>query len=54
MGAEVKQPALGAKALAYNFTNEGGVFDTWRLSKNIMGLWIVQECRREWGSYNFV
>jgi rhamnulokinase len=49
MGAEVKEPALGEKALAYNFTNEGGVFDTWRLSKNIMGLWIVQECRREWG-----
>lgn len=49
MGAEVKEPALGEKALGYNFTNEGGVFDTWRLSKNIMGLWIVQECRREWG-----
>ena len=49
MGAEVKTPALGEKALAYNFTNEGGVFDTWRLSKNIMGLWLVQECRREWG-----
>jgi rhamnulokinase len=48
MGAEVKEPALGDKALAYNFTNEGGAFDTWRLSKNIMGLWLVQECRREW------
>lgn len=49
MGAEVKEPALGEKALEYNFTNEGGVFDTWRLSKNIMGLWLLQECRREWG-----
>lgn len=49
MGAEVKEPALGENALAYNFTNEGGVFDTWRLSKNIMGLWLLQECRREWG-----
>jgi sugar (pentulose or hexulose) kinase len=39
---------LTEKALAYNFTNEGGVFGTWRLSKNIMGLWLVQECRREW------
>ena len=36
------------KRLQYNFTNEGGVFGTWRLSKNIMGLWLVQECRREW------
>jgi len=50
MGAEVLQPVLGEKALAYNFTNEGGVFGTWRLSKNIMGLWLVQECRRFWSS----
>ena len=49
MGAEVREPSVGLKALEYNFTNEGGVFGTWRLSKNIMGLWIIQECRREWG-----
>ncbi|HEU0291253.1 MAG TPA: rhamnulokinase family protein [Anaerolineales bacterium] len=48
MGAEVLQPALSERALAYNFTNEGGVFGTWRLCKNIMGLWLVQECRRYW------
>lgn len=48
MGAEVREPSVGLKALEYNFTNEGGVFGTWRLSKNIMGLWLVQECRREW------
>jgi rhamnulokinase len=48
MGAEVREPCLNEKALEYNFTNEGGVFGTWRLSKNIMGLWLVQECRREW------
>lgn len=48
MGAEVQQPSLDEKALQYNFTNEGGVFGTWRLSKNIMGLWLVQECRRTW------
>lgn len=48
MGAEVKEPVLTERALQYNFTNEGGVFDTWRLSKNIMGLWIIQECRRAW------
>jgi len=48
MGAEVREPCLNEKALAYNFTNEGGVFGTWRLSKNIMGLWLGQECRREW------
>ena len=48
MGAEVREPCLTEKALEYNFTNEGGVFGTWRLSKNIMGLWLVQECRRTW------
>jgi sugar (pentulose or hexulose) kinase len=48
MGAEVREPCLTAKALEYNFTNEGGVFGTWRLSKNIMGLWLVQECKRTW------
>jgi rhamnulokinase len=48
MGVEATQPALDEKALQYNFTNEGGVFGTWRLSKNIMGLWLVQECKRTW------
>ena len=48
MGAEVLEPCVNDKALEYNFTNEGGVFGTWRLSKNIMGLWILQECKRTW------
>jgi rhamnulokinase len=48
MGVEAQQPCLNDKALAYNFTNEGGVFGTWRLSKNVMGLWLVQECKRFW------
>lgn len=50
MGAEVSQPSLSSQALEYNFTNEGGVAGTWRLSKNIVGLWLVQECRRFWRS----
>ena len=48
MGAEVPDPVINEKSLAFNFTNEGGVCDTFRLSKNIMGLWLVQECRRTW------
>ena len=48
MGAEVRKPYVDEKTLAYNFTNEGGVFGTWRLSKNILGLWLVQECKRTW------
>lgn len=48
VGAETREPIVNEKALKYNFTNEGGVLGTWRLSKNIMGLWLVQECRRTW------
>ena len=48
MGVELPAPLLDEKALAYNFTNEGGVGGTVRLLKNIMGLWLVQECRRAW------
>jgi rhamnulokinase len=48
MGVEVDEPIITPQSLNYNFTNEGGVCDTIRLLKNIMGLWLVQECRREW------
>jgi rhamnulokinase len=48
MGAEVPAPLINDKALLFNFTNEGGVGGTTRLLKNIMGLWLVQECRRAW------
>lgn len=48
MGAEVSEPVVNAQTLKFNFTNEGGVAGTWRLSKNIAGLWLVQECRRTW------
>jgi rhamnulokinase len=48
MGVEIKDPIINNRSLAYNFTNEGGVENTFRFLKNIMGLWLVQECRREW------
>jgi rhamnulokinase len=48
MGVEVRDPIISEESLKYNLTNEGGVEDTFRLLKNIMGLWLVQECRREW------
>jgi rhamnulokinase len=48
MGVEVDRPLITPQTLEYNFTNEGGVGGTIRLLKNIMGLWPVQECRREW------
>ncbi|NMB26030.1 MAG: rhamnulokinase [Firmicutes bacterium] len=46
MGIDVREPMINAKSLAYNFTNEGGVCGTYRFLKNIMGLWLVQQCRR--------
>jgi rhamnulokinase len=48
MGVELPAPLINDKALEYNFTNEGGVDGTTRFLKNIMGLWLVQECRRAW------
>jgi rhamnulokinase len=48
MGVELPKPLLNEAAMTYNFTNEGGVGGTVRFLKNIMGLWLVQECRRAW------
>ncbi|MCO6453285.1 MAG: rhamnulokinase [Caldilineales bacterium] len=48
MGVEVSQPVINAQSLAFDFTNEGGVAGTIRLLKNVAGLWLVQESRRQW------
>jgi len=48
MGVEIPQAIIDDKTFAYEFTNEGGVENTIRLLKNIMGLWLVQECKRQW------
>lgn len=50
IGVEVDRPLLGPEVARANFTNEGGVFGTVRLLKNVMGLWILEGCRREWGT----
>ncbi len=50
MGVETCDPIINEDTLRYNFTNEGGVCGTIRLLKNIMGLWLVQECRRTWAN----
>ena len=46
LGVEVQDALLSPRALELNVTNEGGVDGTYRLLKNIMGLWLVQGCRR--------
>ncbi len=48
MGFESEVPYTGPDMLAGNFTNEGGVEYRYRVLRNIMGLWILQECRKQW------
>jgi len=48
LGAEITEPLSTVEVMKANYTNEGGVNGTTRLLKNIMGLWIIQECKREW------
>lgn len=48
VGLEVSAPVITAASLEANLTNEAGIHDTTRLLKNVMGLWILQECRHAW------
>ena len=50
IGVELPAPLINEATQAANFTNEGGYGGTTRFLKNIVGLWILQECRREWES----
>ena len=48
LGTETENALLGDEVRESNFSNEGTVQGGFRPLKNIMGLWIIQECRREW------
>ena len=48
IGIERDAPLVTPEAAQLNFTNEGGVYNTFRFLKNVMGLWIFECCRREW------
>ena len=48
VGVETDTPVTSEAALRHNFTNEGGFGGTVRLLRNVMGLWLLQECRRTW------
>jgi len=50
MGIESDHPLISEEIQKLNFTNEGGVEGTTRFLKNIMGLWLLQECRRTWSA----
>jgi len=53
LGFELDAPRLDERAAAFNLTNERGVDGTIRLLRNVMGLWLLQECRREWGDPSY-
>ena len=48
VGLEIDEPVISTAALEANVTNEGGVYGTYRLLKNVVGLWIIQQCRAVW------
>ena len=48
MGIEVKEPIIDEESFKMNFTNEGGVDGTTRFLKNITGMWLLEQCRKEW------
>lgn len=48
LGAELNSPVTDKSVMDANYTNEGGVYGTIRLLRNIMGLWIINECKRVW------
>ena len=48
VGLELEAPVITDAAFAANLTNEGGVGGTFRLLRNVTGLWLIHECRRVW------
>ncbi|MGI6200713.1 MAG: rhamnulokinase [Christensenellales bacterium] len=48
MGVEMDQPLLSQAVMAANLTNEGGVGGSIRLLRNIMGMWLIQQCKQVW------
>src|SRR6266704_5639554 len=52
MGLELEKAQLSQGVLEFNLTNEGGVDGTYRLLKNIAGLWLVQQCKRSFEAAN--
>lgn len=50
MGIEVKEAIINKDSFEKNFTNEGGIEGTTRFLKNICGMWLLEQCRREWAA----
>lgn len=54
LGIELEGPLITPEAQRLNFTNEGGVCGTTRLLKNVMGLWLLQGCRKSWSTAGLI
>ena len=50
VGLEVDRPLITDATFTANLTNEGGVAGTFRLLRNVTGLWLLHECRRSWAA----
>ncbi|MDD3779630.1 MAG: rhamnulokinase [Proteiniphilum sp.] len=48
MGIESDEPVINEETYALNFTNEGGADGSIRLLKNICGMWLIEQCKKEW------
>jgi rhamnulokinase len=48
MGIETDEPLLTEASMRHNFTNEGGIEGSICFLKNLQGMWLLEECRREW------
>ncbi|WP_432647681.1 rhamnulokinase [Mitsuokella sp.] len=48
LGTELERPVINEASAAANITNEGGYGGKTSFLKNIIGLWLIQECRRQW------
>lgn len=48
MGIESQEPVINEETFALNFTNEGGADGSIRLLKNICGMWLIEQCKKEW------
>ena len=53
VGAEIDHPIISQTALNANVTNEGGIDGTWRLLKNVMGLWLIQRLKKSFTDRGF-
>jgi rhamnulokinase len=53
MGIESEKPVINDETFALNFTNEGGADGTIRLLKNICGMWLIEQCKKEWENVTY-